>query len=196
MPPTHVYEQRSFASYPIAYSSENFAPPRSQKSSNISCSIPFARPTHFLGLLSSLFNYLLYHLFPWTNPLGATRQSGFVFAEFVTADTIYRLQPFLVQTRYRMHAPISIATTTNSNSTQLQSPSWQNRTHTPPVARIPHAHHNNTSLPVTTLVVVRIPTPIPPISTSITCYVSPLVIWFNPCTGCGSANGHLPGCTA
>ena len=161
---------------------------------NFSCPIPFMGLTCFLSPLSSLFNYLLY-LFSLKWALQELQDNqDFVFAEFVTTDTIYWLQPFLVQSHCCMHAPISIATMADTNSTHSRSTSWQGRRCTPPVAWIPHTHHDNISLPVTTPVVVCIPTPIPP--TSITHYISPLITRFNPCAGCGSTDGHLPGCTA
>ena len=118
----------------------------------------------------------------------------FIFAEFTTTDTIYQLQPFLIQSRHRMNTPSSTATTMNINLIQPWPASQQARRHTPPVTQIPHIHHDNMPLPVATLVIVCTPTPIPPIITSTARYVSPLIIWFNPCDGCGFADGHLPGC--
>ena len=196
MPLTRFYEQRSFAPFPVAYSSETFANKRSEN-----CQIShvwyllqgqhtsLARFHHYLTTCSTIFSL--------EQTLQELRDNqDQVFTEFITADTVYRLQPFLVQTRRHMHTPISIATTTDTNSFQSQPASQQDRRRTPPVAWIPHAHHDNTPLPVTTPAVIRIPTPIPSVSTSTTRYISPLIIRFNPCAGCGSANGHLPGCTA
>ena len=72
-----------------------------------------------------------------------------------------------------------------------------------PVVRLLQAHHNNAPIvvttprvtPITTPIVVRIPTPIPTTSNSLVRYVSPLITRFNPCSGCGSADNHFPGCT-
>ena len=203
MPPIHVYEQWSFAPFPIAYSSETFAP-LVQENCQISHvqyllrrqHTSLARFRHYLTTCSTIFSLeqTLWELHD---------NRDHVFAEFVTSrlttNTVYRLQPFLIQTRRRMHTPISIATTTDTNSTQSQPAPQQNRRRSPPVARIPHTHHDNVPLPVTTSnatpIIVCVPTPIPSTSTSVTHYVSPLVIRFNPCTSCGSTDGHLPGCS-
>ena len=196
MPPTCVYEQRSFAPFPIAYSSENFAPlvRENRQISHVQYLLQGQHASlacfhHYLTTFSTIFS------------LEQTLQElqdnqDHVFVEFIAADNIHQLQPFLVQTHHHMHAPISIATTTDTNLIQLRPASQQDRRRTPLVTQIPHTHHDNTPLPITNLVVVCIPTPIPPTSTSTTRYISPLVIQFNPCASCGSADGHLPGCTA
>ena len=198
MPPTCIYEQRSFTPFPISYSSKTFAP-LVQEDRQISHVWYLLRGQHaslacfhhYLTTCSTIFSL------KWTLWKLQDNQD-FVFAEFVTADTIYQLQPFLIQSRRCIHAPISIATMTNTNLIQSCFASRQGRRHTPPqtppTVWIPHTHHNNIPLSVTTPVVVH--TPIPILSTCVTRYVSPLVIQFNSCAGCGSADGHLPGCTA
>ena len=196
MPPIHIYRQRSFAPFSIAYSSETFASliHENHQISHIQYLLQGQHASlacfrHYLTTCSTIFS-----LEQTLRELHDNRDH--VFAEFVTTDTINPLQPFLIQTRRRMHAPISITTNTNTDSVQSQPASQQNRRHTPSVAQIPHTHHDNAPLPITTLnptpIVIHVPTSIPPASTSITRYVSPLVIQFNPCTSCRSANGHLP----
>ena len=199
MPPIRVYEQQSFAPFPIAYSSETFAPlvRENRQISHVryllwgQCA-SLARFWHYLTTCSTIFSLeqTLWEL---------CDNRDHVFAEFVTTDTLNQLQPFIVQTCWRMHTPISIATTTDTDSIQSHPAPQQNKRRTPPVTWIPHTYHDNAPLPVTTPnttpTVVCVPTPVPPTSTSVTHYVSPLVIRFNPCTGCGSADGHLPGCS-
>ena len=199
MPPIQVYEQRSFAPFPIAYSSKTFAPLvwENRQISHVQYLLrgqhaSLARFQHYLTTCSTIFS-LEQTLWELHN------NQDHVLTEFITPDTVNRLQPFLIQTRRRMTTPISIATTTDTDSIQSQPILQQNRRHTPPIAHIPHTHHDNAPLPVitpsTTPIVIRIPTPIPPANTSITCYVSPLVIQFNPCASCGSADRHPPSCS-
>ena len=185
--------------YSIAYSSETFAPliQKNRQISHVQYLLwgqhtSLAHFQHYLTTCSTIFS-----LEQTLREL--CDNQDYVFAEFVTTNTVNQLQPFLVQTRQWMHTPISIATTTDTNSILSQPVPQQNRQRTPPVTWIPHTYHDNAPLPVATPsktpTIVCVPTPIPPTSTSVTCYVSPLVIRFNPCTGCGSADGHLPGCS-
>ena len=163
MPPIRVYGQRSFAPFPIAYSSETFASliRENHQISHIQYLLrgqhaSLARFRHYLATCSTIFSLeqTLWELHD---------NRDHVFAEFVTIDTVNPLQPFLIQTCRRMHAPISITINTNTDSVQSQPASQQNRRRTPSVARIPHTHHDNAPLPITTPnptpIVVRIPTP-------------------------------------
>ena len=173
----------------------NLCPPHSGGPPNFSCSISFTGSTHFSSSFSTLFNHLFHYFFPWTNSSGIMGQLRLCFCGICHRQ--YHL-PTFVQSCRHMHTPISIATTTDTNSTQSRSTSWQGRGCTPPqiplTRRILHTHHDNTPLSITAPVVVRIPTPIPP--TSITHYVSPLITQFNPCISCSSADSHLPDCMA
>ena len=200
MPPIRVYEQWSFAPFPIAYSSETFAPLvwENRQISHVQYLLrgqhaSLAHFRHYLTTCSTIFSL--------EQTLQELRDNqDHVFTEFVTPTTVSWLQPFLIQTRRRMTAPVSIATTSDTSSVRSQPVPQQNGRCTPPITRIPHTLHNNAPLPITTSsttpTIVRIPTPIPPASTSVTRYVSLLITWFNPCTSCGSADGHLPGCSA
>ena len=127
-----------------------------------------------------------------------------VFTNFTTPDVIYRLQPFLIQSHQRSLAPVSITTTTtiaSTDSTYSRPPTRRPQGHTPTVC-LPQTHHDNAPIVVTasrvtpdsTPIVVRTSTPIPTTSNSLVRYVSPLVTRFNPCSGCGSADDHFPGC--
>ena len=52
----------------------NLRPSHTWKPPNLPCSIPSTRTTRLLGSFSTLFGYLLHHLFFRTNPLRITRQ--------------------------------------------------------------------------------------------------------------------------
>ena len=198
MPVIRTYERRSFAPFPIEYSSESFAPlvRENHRISHVRYLLQgqpaaLARFHHYLTTCSTIFT-----LEQTLQELQDNRD--YVFADFITPDVVQQPQPFLIQTHRRALAPASIITTTNTSSTQTQPPPQQTQRHTPTV-QLPQAQHDNLPITVTvpnvTPTVVCTPMPIPPASTSITRYVSPLVIRFNPCTSCGSAAGHLPGCS-
>ena len=205
MPVTRTYHQRSFAPFPITYSSESFAPlvREDQQISHVRYLLrgqhaALARFCHYLTDCSTIFG------------LEQTLQElqdncDHVFTDFTTPDVIYRLQPFLIQSRRRSLAPASIATTTtitDTSSTHSQPPTRWPQEYAP-IVRLPQTHHNNLPIvvtvpratPVVTPVAARTPTPIPTTSTSLVWYVSPLVTRFNPCNGCSSTNGHFPGCS-
>ena len=198
MPVIRTYEQWSFAPFPIEYSSKSFAPLVRENHwiSHVRYLLQgqpaaLARFRHYLTTCSTIFT-----LEQMLQELQDNRD--YVFANFVTPDVVQRLQPFLIQTCRRALAPAPIITTTDTSSTQTLPPPQQTQRHTPTV-RLPQAQHDNLPITVTvpnvTPTVVCTPTPIPPASTSITQYVSPLVIRFNLCTGCSSATSHLPGCS-
>ena len=177
----------------------DLCPPRLWNSPNLPCLIPSTRTTRLLGSLSTLFDYLFHHLFLRTNPSRVMWQPGSCFCR-IHYHWHCQLTPTLPRSDPLTNAaPISIATTTDTDSIQSQPAPQQNRRCTPPVTQIPHTYHNYAPLPITTPnttpTVVHVPIPIPPISTSVICYVSSLIIQFNPCIGCGSADGHLSGCS-
>ena len=177
----------------------NLHPSHTWKPPNLPCSIPSTRTTRLLGSFSTLFDHLLHHLFLRANPSRVMQQPRSCFCRIRYHWHRQPTPTLSCSDLLTMHAPISIATTTDTDSIQSQPAPQQNRRRTPLVTWIPHTYHNNAALPVTTSsttpTVVRFPTSIPSTSTSFTRYVSPLVIQFNPCTSCGSTDGHLPGCS-
>ena len=202
MPITWTYSQRLFALFPIEYSSESFTPlfRENRQISHVRYLLQGQHAAltcfhHYLTDCSTIFalEQTLQEL--WNN-------RDYVFADFITPDVVQRLQPFLIQTHRRSLAPTSIITTTDTSSIPSRPPPHQPQRHVPTVW-LPQAQHDNVLItvtvpnttPVVTPTVVRTPTLIPLASTSITRYVSPLVIRFNPCAGCGSADGHLPRCS-
>ena len=203
MPVTRTYHQWLFAPFPITYSSESFAPlvREDQQISHVRYLLwgqhaALARFRHYLTDCSTIFTL--------EQTLQELRDNcDHVFTEFTTPDVIYRLQPFLIQSHRRSLAPASIVTTTtNTSSTYSRPPTRRPQEHAPMV-RLPQTHHDNLPIivtvphatPVITPMVARTPTPIPTTSTSLVQYVSPLVARFNPCNGCGSIDGHFPGCS-
>ena len=204
MPVTRTYHQRSFTPFPITYSSESFAPlvREDRQISHIRYLLrgQHAALTHFCHYLTDCST-----IFALEQTLQELRDNcDHVFADFTTPDVIYRLQPFLIQSRRRSLALASIATTTtvtDTSSTHSWPPTRQPQ-HAPTV-QLPQTHHDNLPIivtipratPVVTPVTARTPTPIPTTSTSLVQYVSPLVARFNPCNGCGSVDGHFPGCS-
>lgn len=193
MPPVRLYQQKLFAPFPITYSSETFAP--------LVKDDRHIRHVHHLlhddqALLAQLRHYLMTYstIFSLEQTIRELCENhDCVFNEFVTPDTVHQLQPFLVQSQRHTHPPISINTTTDSNSSR--SSLRHNNTHSiqPPVVRLPHALHDNTLLPLySPAPPIRPPTPIPSLST--THYRSPLMTHFNPCATCGANTGHFPGC--
>ena len=115
---------------------------------------------------------------------------------FITPEVVRLLQPFLVQSHRHAHPPISIHTTTDSGSSPSSTPLDVIQSPQPLVTRLPFALHDNAPLPplppYSSVPPVRPPTPIPPLS--VTRYCSPLVTQFNPCSTCGAAVDHFPGC--
>ena len=198
MPIIQTYEWQSFAPFPIEYSSKSFTPlVRENRQISHVRYLLWGQP----AALACFCHYLTTCLtiFTLEQTLQELRNNwDYVFANFVTPDVIQQLQPFLIQTRRRVLAPASIITTTDTSSTWTWPPPQQTQRHTPTV-QLPQAQHDNLPITVTvpnvTPTIVRTPMTVPPASTSIARYVSPLVIRFNPCTSCGSANGHLPGCS-
>ena len=169
------------------------------KLTDFPCSISLTRTTCLLSPLLTLLNHLLHHFFFTTNSLRATQQLRPRFhrvcylhhcqptSTFSHSNSLMNDRPCL----YRHHLRQQFHSITAHSSTKQKMH--------PPVTWIPHTLHNNAPLPITTssttLTIIHVPTPIPPTSTSVTCYMSPLVIRFNPCASCGSADSHLPGCS-
>ena len=202
MPVTRTYHQQLFALFPITYSSESFAPivREDRQTSHVRYLL---RGQH--AALACFRHYLTdcSTIFALEQTLQELRDNrDYIFADFTTPDIIYWLQPFLIQSRRRSLAPASIVTTTDTSSIHPRPPARQPQEHTPTV-QLPQAHHDNLPIVVTiprvaptvTPTVARTPTPIPSTSTSLVRYISPLVTRFNPCTGCGSTDGHFPGCS-
>ena len=205
MPPARTYHQRSFAPFLIMYSSESFAPlvREDQQIAHIRYLLQgqhaaLACFCHYLTNCSTIFAL--------EQTIQELRDNhDHVFADFTTPDVIYHLQPFLIQSRRRSLAPISIATTTTTISTDSthSRPSTQHPQEYAPIIRLPRTHHDNVPIvvttphatPVTTPTVVRTPTPAPATNNSLVRYVSPLITRFNPCSGCSSTKDHFPGCT-
>ena len=205
MPPTRTYHQRSFAPFPIMYSSESFAP-LVQEDRQITHVHYLLRGQH--AALAHFHHYLTdcSTIFTLEQTIQELRDNcDYVFANFTTPDVIYRLQPFLIQSHQRSLAPVSIATTTTVTSTDstYSRPSTQRPQGHAFTVRLPQTHHDNAPIVVTaphvtpdvTPVVVHTPTPIPTTSNSLVRYVSPFVTRFNPCSGCGSTDDHFPGCS-
>ena len=200
MPVTRTYHQRSFALFPITYSSESFAA-LVMEDRQISHVRYLLRGQH--AALARFCHYLTncWMIFALEQTLQELRDNcDHVFADFTTPNVIYRLQPFLIQSHRRSLAPTSI-TTTDTSSTYSRPPTRQPQGHAP-IVRLPQTHHNllivvtvPCATPVVTPIVARTPTPTPTTSISLVQYVSPLVARFNPCNGCGSVNGHFPGCS-
>ena len=100
-----------------------------------------------------------------------------IFVDFTTPNVIYRLQPFLIQSRRRSLAPVSIATTTTVTSTDstYSRPFTQQPQEHAPTVRLLQTHHDNVLIVVTvscatrvvTPVATRTPTPIPTTSNSL-----------------------------
>ena len=207
MPPIRTFDNRSFYSFPIDYSSKTFAPlvHSDRQISHVQYLLrgqpaAQARFRHYLTTCATIFA-----LEKTLQDLQNSRD--YVFAEFITPDVIHHLQPFLIQTRRRSQIPPSATIIANIQRQQTQTPTPPTtttttvRTNQPiPTVWTPHALHDNTPIVVTvpnaTPTVERIPTPIPPPLVAPVRYVSPLLTQFNPCVGCGSAdNNHFPGCT-
>ena len=117
MPPARTYHQRSFAPFPITYSSESFAP-LVQEDRQIAHVRYLLRGQH--AALTRFRHYLtdcsmIFALEQTLQELQDNRD--YVFADFTTPDVVYRLQPFLIQSCRRSLAPVSIATTTTVTST-------------------------------------------------------------------------------
>ena len=119
MPATRTYHQRSFAPFPIMYSSESFAPlVREDRQITHVCYLlrgqhaALARFCHYLTDCSTIFA-----LKQTLQELRDNRDH--IFADFTTPDIIYWLQPFLIQSRRRSLAPASIATTTTITDTSF-----------------------------------------------------------------------------
>ena len=204
MPVTRTYHQRSFAPFPIMYSSESFTPlvREDWQISHVRYLLrgqhaALARFRHYLTDCSTIF---------------ALEQTLKSCETIMTTSSLISLlrchlptSTFLMQSRRRSLAPASIATTTtitDTSSTHSRPPTWQPQEYAP-IVQLPQTHHNNLPIvvtvpratPVVTPVATRTPTPIPTTSTSLIWYVSPLVARFNPCNGCGSTKGHFPGCS-
>ena len=209
MPPTQNFDNRSFYPFPIDYSSESFAPlVRSNRQiSHVKYLLrgnhaAIARFRHYLTTCATIFA-----LKKAVSDLQTSRDH--VFDEFVTLDVVRRLQPFLIQTHRRSQAPPSTTIINNIRRHQelppipnlpTAPPTITEPTQPIPSVRLPHASHDNIPIaipaPNTTPVIVRPDTPIPPPLVTQTRYVSLLLSTFDPCPGCGSANGnHYSGCT-
>ena len=209
MPPTRTFDNRSFYPFPIDYSSETFAPlvRSDQQISHVKYLLrgnhaAIARFRHYLTTCATIFA-----LEKTIHDLQTSRDH--VFEEFITPDVVRRLQPFLIQTRRRSQAPPSTAIINNVRRQQelppipthsiVSSPATGTSQPTPTI-RLPQASHDNipivVAVPNTTPIIAHPDTPIPPPLVAPPRYVSPLLSTFNPCSGCGSANGnHFPGCT-
>ena len=116
MPVTRTYHQRSFAPFPITYSSESFAPlvREDQQISHVRYLLQGQHATltrfrHYLTDCSTIFA-----LEQTLQELQDNRNH--IFADFTTPDIIYRLQLFLIQSHRRSLAPASIVTTTDTSS--------------------------------------------------------------------------------
>ena len=209
MPPARTFNNRSFYPFPIDYSLETFAPlvHSDRQISHVKYLLrgnpaAIARFCHYLTTCATIFSLerAIHDL---------QTSCDHVFEEFVTPDVVRRLQPFLIQTRRRSQAPPSTAIIDNVRRQQVLTPipthsittSTTTETSQPaPTVRLPQASHDNVpiviTVPNTTPIVARTPTPIPPLLVAPTRYVSPLLTHFNPCAGCGSADDdHFPGCT-
>ena len=97
MPPVRLYQQRSFALFPITYSSELFTPyVKEDRHIGHVCHLlcddhaSLARFHHYLTTFSTIFS-----LKQTVREL--QENCDHIFDDFVTPDTIQRLQPFLVQ---------------------------------------------------------------------------------------------------
>ena len=120
MPTIQTYERRSFAPFPIDYSSETFTPlvKENQQISHVRYLLQgqhasLARFRHYLMTCSTIFAL--------EQTLRELRDNrDYVFADFITPDVVHWFQPFLVQTHRQMQAPTSTATTSNTSSTQPQ----------------------------------------------------------------------------
>lgn len=167
--------------------------PREGWPPNTSCSPPSSKQTSIQCSLSSL-SYYLFSLEQTLRELQDTRE--YIFNDFITPEVVRLLQPFLVQSHRHAHPLISIHTTTDSGSSPSSTLPDVIRSPQPLVTRLPFALHDNTPLPplppYSSVLPVRPPTPIPPLS--ITHYCSPLVTQVNPCSTCGAAADHFPGC--
>ena len=209
MPPTRTFDNRSFYPFPIDYSSESFSPlVRSDRQiSHVEYLLrgnhaAIARFHHYLTTCATIFT-----LEKAISDLQTSHDH--VFNEFVTPDVVRRLQPFLIQTRRRSQAPPSTTIISNIRRQQelppvptfpLASPTVTEITQPVPAVRLLHASHDNIPIvipaPNITPTIVRPDTPIPPSLATSTRYVSLLLSTFDPCPGCGSANGnHYSGCT-
>ena len=131
MPIIRTYNQRSFAPFPIEYSSESFAPlvREDRQISHVRYHLrgqyaALACFRHYLTDCLTIFalEQTLQEL--WNN-------RDYVFADFVTPDVVQRLQPFLIQTHRRLLAPASIVTTTDASSVHSQPSPWQPQRHVP-----------------------------------------------------------------
>ena len=108
MPPTRTYHQRSFTPFPIAYTSESFAP-LVREDRQIAYVRYLLRGQH--AALACFRHYLTdcSTIFALEQTLQELRDSrNYVFANFTTPDVIYRLQPFLIQSRRRLLAPFPL----------------------------------------------------------------------------------------
>ena len=209
MPPTRTFDNRSFYPFPIDYSSESFAPLvcSDRQISHVKYLLrgnhaAIARFRHYLTTCATIFT-----LEKAISDLQTSRDH--VFDEFVTPDVVRRLQPFLIQTRCRSQAPPSTTIISNIRRQQelppvptlpLASPTVTEITQPIPAVRLPHASHDNIPIviptPNTTSAIIRPDTPIPPPLAIPPRYVSPLLSTFDPCPGCGSADGtHFRECT-
>ena len=204
MPPARTYRQRSFAPFPIMYSSESFAP-LVREDRQIAQVQYLLRGQH--AALACFRHYLTNcsTIFALEQTIQELRENcDHVFADFTTPDDIYQLQPFLIQSQRQSLAPVSIATTTTVTSTDstYSRPSPRHPQEYTPIVQLPRMHHDNIPIvvtaprvtPIATPTVVRTPTPTPTTNNSLVRYVSPLITRFNPCSGCGSADDHFPGC--
>ena len=200
MPHICIYQPKSFAPFPTPYSSKTFTPLVWEN--HQICHIQHL----LLGLDASIVQFRHYlttcsTIFSLENALHELQENwDHVFNKFITVDTVHRLQPFLVQACRHEQPPVSIITTSESDTSQPQPPFQWVRNQTVPCTTsttppcIPHTQHANLSLSITAPQVIHTPTLIP--STSFTCYLSTLVTYFNPCASCGAAKEHFPGCTA
>ena len=156
MPTTRTYHQRSFAPFPIMYSSELFAPlVREDRQILHVCYLlrgqhaALACFCHYLTNCSTIFA-----LEQTLQELQDNRD--YIFADFTTPDVIYQLQPFLIQSRRRSLAPASIATTTTVTGTSS--------TYSQPPTRRPQEHAPIVQLPtcITTTCQLSLPFHMPP----------------------------------
>ena len=208
MPPARTFNNRSFYPFPIDYSSESFAPlVRSDRQISHAKYLlrgnhaAIARFRHYLTTCATIFT-----LEKTISDLQNSRDH--VFEEFVTPDVVRRLQPFLIQTRRRSQAPPSTTIINNARRQQdlppiptlpLSSPPATEITRPIPTVRLPHATLDNIPIVVPAPIdtpALRPDTPIPPPIVVPQRYVSPLLPLFDPCPGCGSADGtHFRECT-
>ena len=208
MPPARTFTDRSFYPFPIAYSSESFAPLVRDDRQILHVKhllrgnhAATARFRHYLTTCATIFA-----LEKTVSDLKTSRDH--VFEEFITPDVIRRLQPFLIQTRRRTQAPPSTTIIDNARRRQdlpplptfpLPSPAVAEITRLSPTVRLPHATLDNIPSVVptsSTTLVPRPDTPIPPPLIIPQRYVSSLLSHFDPCPNCGSADGnHYRECT-